>query len=145
MHFSILHLSFPNHFQPQGIRIGLEHCAGLRRKNEPCAPFHFLPQLILTPSGVAQINMKNVRLRSGRNGLFEEGLRGDQINAIEDVLCPFEFGRRLEQRKHRRRFEWPSEIDRVGKIFRRLQILKHTRKRDIRAAVENEPEYALRV
>jgi len=31
----------------------------------------------------------------------------------------------------------------VGTVFRRLRTLKHARKRDIRAPVENESEYAL--
>jgi hypothetical protein len=87
--------------------------------------------------------MENGGVGSSRNGLLKERFGGNQVNTIEDVFRGFELARRLKQRKHRLHFEWPSDIDRVGPVFRRLQTLKHTRKRDIRAPVENESEYAV--
>src|ERR1039458_5408003 len=89
--------------------------------------------------------MKNVRLGLSRYGLFEQALGVDQVDAAEDVLRPFGLGRRLVQRKHGCRFEWTSQIDHVRTVLRRLETVKHTRERDIRAVVENESEYALGV
>src|ERR1700741_1548128 len=69
-----------NHLQPQRIRIGIEYCRGVCRKNEPRAQLHLVPQLITRPSGISQVNVKNVRVRPGRNCFFEEAFVGDQIN-----------------------------------------------------------------
>ena len=70
--------------------------------------------------------MKNAGVRSTRNGLFEEGLRGNKVNATKDVLSPFDLGWRLEQRNHPWSFDWTSQIERVGTFFRRLETLKHS-------------------
>ena len=59
------------------------------------------------------------------------------------MLRAFWLGGRLVQRKHICGFERPSQIDRVGTVFRRLQTFKCSRKRDICAPVENESEYTL--
>src|ERR1700739_3039502 len=75
-----------NHLQPQRIRIGIEYCGSVCRKNEPRAQSHLGPQLILRPSGISQVNVKNVRVRPGRNCFFEEVFVGDQINTTEDIL-----------------------------------------------------------
>jgi hypothetical protein len=63
-------LGLLNHLQPQRIRIGIEYCGGVCRKNEPRAQLHLLPQLILRPSGISQVNVKNLRVRPGRNCFF---------------------------------------------------------------------------
>src|SRR5215813_5308276 len=99
-----LQLCFSNHLRPQRTRIRIENRSSVRRKNEPPAELHFLPQLVVRPSRIAQINMKNLSVGPGRKGMFEESLRGNQVNATKDALCPFDLGRRLEQRKQRWNF-----------------------------------------
>src|SRR5262245_43342312 len=120
-----LQLRFSNHLRPQRTRIRIENRSGVRRENEPPAELHFLPQLIVRPSRIAQINMKNLRVGPGRKGLFEESLRGNQVNATEDALSPFDLGWRPEKRKRRRNFDRAPEIRRVGTVFRALETLKH--------------------
>src|SRR6516162_503807 len=121
----------------------VENRAGVLCKNEPRAQFHFPPQLVGGPSRIAQINMENAGVRVSRNGFFEQGLGGNQVNPAEDVLSPFDLGTRLEQRKHQGSFDGTAEIDPVGAVFRRLEILKHLRKWDIRAPVEDQSDYSL--
>src|ERR1700685_3840560 len=75
-----------NHLQPQRIRIGIEYCGSVCRKNEPRAQLRFGPQLILRPSGISQVNVKNARVRARRNCLFEERFVGNQINLTDDAL-----------------------------------------------------------
>ena len=77
--------------------------------------------------------------------MFEEGLRGNQVNAIEGGLSAFDLGCRLEQTQRYCGFDRPSQIDRVGTVFRRLHALKRSRNRDIRAPVENESEYTFAI
>src|SRR5215472_7899773 len=90
-----LQLRFSNHLRPQRARIRIENRSGLRRENEPTAQLHFLPQLIVRPSRIAQINMENLRVGPGRKGMFEESLRRNQVNPAEDALSSFDPGRRL--------------------------------------------------
>jgi hypothetical protein len=61
-----LQLRFSNHLRPQRIRIGIENGAGVRRENEPRSQFHFFPYLIVRPSRIAKINVKNLRVGPGR-------------------------------------------------------------------------------
>jgi hypothetical protein len=49
---------------------------------------------------IAHINMENAGVRFSRNGFFEEGLAGNQVNPAEDVLSAINLGGRLKQRKH---------------------------------------------
>src|SRR5215475_1204148 len=92
-----LQLRFLNHSRPQGTWIRIKNRSGIRLKNEPRTQFDFPPQLLRTPSSIAQINMKNARVWSLRDGVFEEGFGGNQINAVENVFRSFELRRRLNQ------------------------------------------------
>src|SRR5215469_1043074 len=137
-----LQLCLLNHLQPQRVRIGIEYRGGVCRKNEPRTQLHLGPQLILRPSGISQVNVKNTRVGPSRNYLFEGAFFRNQVNPIEDVLSFFNLCRGLKKCKCGRKSDRASEIDRVGAIFRGLEI-KNLRKRHIGAPVENKSDYAI--
>ena len=89
--------------------------------------------------------MKNARARLSRNGLVEEGSSGNQVNLTEDGLSPHDLGGRPQQRKHQASFEGTSEIDRVGTVSCRLEIIKYLRKWHPCTPVENQSDYILAV
>src|SRR6266496_4322249 len=53
------------------------------------------------------------------------------------TLTALDLGRRLAQRKYHGNIHWSSEINRVGTIFCRLEVVEHSRKREICAPVEH--------
>ena len=54
--------------------------------------FHFPVQLIVGPSGVAKVNMKNARIGPLTESLLQNRFVCDQVNLVEDVRGAFELG-----------------------------------------------------
>jgi hypothetical protein len=100
--------------------------------NEPCAQLHFGPQLILRPSGISQIDVKNARIRSDRNRLLKEGFVGNQSHSSEDVFSLLHRGQVLKQGKSGRGSHRASQVDRIGSVFRGFKI-QNSGRRDVGA------------
>jgi hypothetical protein len=117
----------------------LWRCLPEKRTTRPIAP-----RSAIDLASIRHIPGKreNARVRPGRNCFFEEAFVRDQINTTEDVLSFFNLGRGLKKCKCSRRFQGTPDIDRVGAVFRGLEV-KNLRKRRIGAPVEKYSDYAI--